>query len=68
MYLFFIKDDLKLAIQRAMNDEGMQKSIKKMHDLFTGKYFLYCLDQINRFFKNLGTHSLYFYQGFQYLR
>ena len=41
MYLFFIKDDLKLAIQRAMNDEDMQKSIEKMHDLFTGKYFSY---------------------------
>ena len=26
-----------MAIQRAMNDEDMQKSIKKMHDLFTEK-------------------------------
>ena len=33
-----IKDDLKLAIQTAMNDKAMQKSIKKMHDLFTGEY------------------------------
>lgn len=33
--LTMTKDDLKLAIQTAMNDEDMQKSIEKMHDLFT---------------------------------
>ena len=51
MYLFFIKDDLKLAIQRAMNDEDMQKSIEKMHDLFTGKYFYTVLIRLTAFSK-----------------
>ena len=37
--LTMTKDDLKLAIQTAMNDEDMQKSIEKMHDLFTGNHF-----------------------------
>ena len=31
-----MKDDLKLAIQKALKDEDMQKSIQKMHNLFTG--------------------------------
>ena len=35
--LTMTKDDLKLAIQTAMNDESMQNSIKKMHQLFTGE-------------------------------
>ena len=34
------KEDLISAIQKAMNDEAMQGSMKKMHDLFTGGYLL----------------------------
>ena len=36
-----MKDDLKLAIQKALKDENMQKSIQKMHNLFTGNLSIY---------------------------
>ena len=52
------KDDLKLAIQKALKDEDMQNSIHKMHDLFIGNYF-----SIKNFFAYLNFRVMYLVQS-----
>jgi len=61
--LTMTKDDLKLAIQKALKDEDMQRSIQKMHNLFTdyssrGSPSKKCVSAVDMVVKHKGADFL----------